>query len=254
VTPDLDPVARWLDALDARHLASLTPPEVARALRALSSCYVERRGKLAAGAALETAGKRAAFALFYSPQHLIVTREVLRALPAPSANIHEVVDIGCGTGVAGAAWALHAGARRIAGYDRNAWAVAEANWTYRQLGLNGRASRADVAHLRLRPTPATAIVAAYTVNELADDARAGLRDRLLEAHARGAHVLVVEPIARRAAAWWDAWAAAFVDAGGRADEWRFAVELPARQRALARAAGLSPRELTARTLFTEGKR
>ena len=48
----------WIAALDERHLADLTLPEVGRALRALSSCYVERRSRLAEGAALEGAGKR----------------------------------------------------------------------------------------------------------------------------------------------------------------------------------------------------
>src|SRR5438477_258532 len=61
-SPD-DPFARWMAALEARHLAQLTFSEVSRALRALSSTYVERRQKLAAGAALSGAGKRAAFAL-----------------------------------------------------------------------------------------------------------------------------------------------------------------------------------------------
>src|SRR5215210_1390656 len=67
-----------------RHLANLTLAETARALRALSSCYVERRSKLAAGGALDTAGKRAAFALFYGPLHFLVTREVVRALHTAS--------------------------------------------------------------------------------------------------------------------------------------------------------------------------
>src|SRR5438132_7372132 len=53
---------RWMAALETRHLADLTVREVARALRALSSAYVERRHTLAAGAALGGAGKRAAFA------------------------------------------------------------------------------------------------------------------------------------------------------------------------------------------------
>src|SRR4051794_34952504 len=64
-----DRVSTWLDALDQRHLADLTSSEVARALRALSSCYVERRARLATGGALDSAGKRAAFALFYAPLH-----------------------------------------------------------------------------------------------------------------------------------------------------------------------------------------
>ena len=79
----------WLSALEARHLASLTRPELTRALRALSSCYVERRDKLSSGAALEGAGKRAAFALFYGPLHFLTVAAIapelgLRTSPAPA--------------------------------------------------------------------------------------------------------------------------------------------------------------------------
>ena len=70
----------WLSALEARHFADLTFPEVARALRALSSAYVERRGRWQAGAALSGAGKRAAFALFYGPLHYPLVREITGAL------------------------------------------------------------------------------------------------------------------------------------------------------------------------------
>jgi hypothetical protein len=41
------PLHQLLGALESRHLANFTRSEVARALRALSSCYVERRTKLA---------------------------------------------------------------------------------------------------------------------------------------------------------------------------------------------------------------
>ena len=50
------------------------------------------------------------------------------------------------------------------------------------------------------PARASAIVAAYTVNELAEDARAALLRELLAAHARGTRVLIVEPIAKSAGA------------------------------------------------------
>ena len=72
---DDERVTRWLEALEQRQLADLTPSEVARAFRALSSCYVERRAKLARGGARETAGKRAAFTLFYAPLHFFVVRD-----------------------------------------------------------------------------------------------------------------------------------------------------------------------------------
>ncbi len=238
----------WLDDLEQRHLSELTVAEVARALRALSSCYVERRGKLAAGAALESRGKRAAFALFYGPLHHIIVTEIVRALGG-ATGLSEIIDVGCGTGAAGAALALEARAARISGLDRSAWAVAEANWTYSKFGLIGRAVRGDVARFRTRAGEGTGIIAAYTVNELADESRAVLLGELLRASRRGARILVVEPIARRMAPWWDEWQAAFAESGGRADEWRFRTELPPRQRQLSRAAGLDPRELTARTLW-----
>ena len=245
----------WLEALEGRHLADLTRSEVARALRALSSCYVERRDKLGEGGALSSKGKRAAFALFYGPQHLLVTREIVRALPLATNEITDVIDLGCGTGAAGAAWALIAGARSIQGFDRHPWAIAEASWTYRQFQLHGRVLQASIAEpglLQKRSRPGgrgTAVLAAYAANELAPDGRRVLLTSLLDAHAQGARVLVVEPIARRSLPWWRNWQAAVERAGGRADEWRFPAALPSTQLGLARAAGLDPRELTARSLF-----
>jgi SAM-dependent methyltransferase len=239
----------WLAALDERHLADLTPSQAARALRALSSCYVERRAKLSTGGALDTAGKRAAFALFYAPLHFFVVREIVRALPADARDVTEIVDLGCGSGAAGAAWALEASRARVTGFDRHPWAVAEANWTYRRLGVSGAAKQQDIARVPLRGKPRLGILAAYAVNEIGDDARPAMLRRLLDAHRAGARILIVEPIARRLTPWWDGWQASVAAEGGRADQWRFPADLPARQRDLARAAGLDPRELTARTLF-----
>jgi SAM-dependent methyltransferase len=248
---DDERVAGWLEALEQRHLADLTTSEVARALRALSSCYVERRAKLARGGALDGAGKRAAFALFYAPLHFFVVRELVRAIGSASrpGSVARILDLGCGTGAAGAAWALECGRCAVDGVDRNAWAVAEANWTYRTLGLAGRARQADVDRLAVHGGNGQAILAAYTVNELPDATRAALLPRLIDAHEHGSRILIVEPIARRMAGWWTGWASAFTAAGGTAAEWRFATPLPERQRQIGRAAGLDPRELTARSLW-----
>src|SRR4051794_23726869 len=79
--PDDQRVQDWLAELEARHFADLTFPEVSRALRALSSAYVERRATLGSGAALSGAGKRAAFALFYAPLHFLLIRLITGALP-----------------------------------------------------------------------------------------------------------------------------------------------------------------------------
>ena len=244
----------WLEALERRHLADFTMSEVARALRALSSCYVERRSKLASGAALSSAGKRSAFALFYGPLHFFVTREIVTALPVAQNSITDVIDLGCGTGTAGAGLAVASRVGSIRGFDRHPWAVSEASWTYRQFGLRHRVVQANItAHgfsgISSEARPGTVILAAYATNELAPAARSSLLASLLAARAQGASVLIVEPIARRLSPWWRDWQTAIERAGGRADEWRFPSDLPPTQRALARAAGLDPRELTARSLF-----
>jgi hypothetical protein len=246
-TPDPS-FAGWLAALEERHLANLRPSEVSRALRSLSTYYVERRSKLAQGAALKTAGKRAAFALFYGPLHYLVTREIVMAIER-ARYLAQILDLGCGTGAAGAAWAMASGRCTINGIDKHPWTVDEANWTYRQLGISGYAGQGDIARAPIRGRKGHGILAAYSINELDDDVRASLLDRLAEAKENGSHVLVIEPIAKRALNWWPEWEARFCAAGGRADEWRFRTELPERQRVLGRAAGLDPRELTARSLW-----
>jgi len=245
-------VTRWLDALDARHLDHLTFAEVRRGLQALSSIYVERRKRLAAGEALDGAGKRAAFSLFYGPLHFLLLRAVVRALGAATPAPRVILDLGCGTGAAGAAWAIETGgAGHLAGIDRSGWAIEETRWNWNALGLHGTVARGDVARAIL-PGRSGAVLAAFLANELPPTTRDLLRERLLEAARRGAAVLVVEPLARRALPWWDDWAAAFAAAGGRADIWRFPAELPERVRLLDRAAHLDHRELTGRSLFIAG--
>src|SRR5215216_5602713 len=187
-TPDI--FTEWLIALEARHLADLRVAEVTRALRALSSAYVERRHKVAAGATLDSAGKRAAFALFYGPLHFLTVSHVVRALSAETPPPASILDLGCGTGVAGAAWALCAGGTPfVSGMDRHPWAVEESRWTYRQLGVRGQSKVADVTRLPTVPKGA-AVAAGYVMNELPADARGGVEEYLLAAAVNGARVLI----------------------------------------------------------------
>jgi SAM-dependent methyltransferase len=245
-TPDT--FADWLAALETRHLADLRVPEVTRALRALSSAYVERRHAVARGGTLDSRGKRAAFALFYAPLHFLVTRHIVQALDAHVPPPASILDIGCGTGAAGAAWAMAAGGVAVTGLDRHPWAVDEARWTYKMLGLPGHARQGDAARLpALRPGGAA--IAAYVLNELPDAARARVEDELFAAAERGVAVLVLEPIARPLTPWWDATARRVETRGGRADEWRIAVDLPPLLRLFDKAAGLNHQALTARSLF-----
>lgn len=251
MSPDI--FTQWLRALEARHLADLRTPEVVRALRALSAAYVERRHTISRGATLDTAGKRAAFAMFYGPLHFLATQHVVRELEATIPAPTVILDLGCGTGVAGAAWALAADGRPIVrGVDRHPWAIEETRWTYRQLGVRGTAARGDLSRLP-RVRPSDAVVCAYVLNELADSNRRQLERRLFMHTERGTRVLVLEPIARRVTPWWDATRHAVEAAGGRCDEWRIPVELPPTLQLLDKAAGLNHHELTLRSLYCPGR-
>ena len=245
---DVAGFAEWMSFLEARHLADLTFREVSRSLRALSSTYVERRKRLGEGAALAGAGKRAAFGLFYGPLHFLLVRHIVSALPELPRGVEAIVDVGCGTGAAGAAWAKTC-ARDVAvhGVDRHPWAVDEARETYRIFGLRGRARVDDVAKMQLPES--SAVVAAFAVNELSAATRDRLLPRLLSHAERGGRVLVVEPLAGFVAPWWPVWQRAFQSSGGRADEWRMRASLPAIVEKLDRAAGLNHRELTGRSLI-----
>src|SRR5260221_5342592 len=137
-TDSLEP---WYAALEARQMRDLKFQEVRRGLQALSSLYVERRSRLASGGALDGAGKRAAFALFYGPMHFAVTRDIVRALHATRPAPKEIVDLGCGTGAAGAALALQSHPPPgITGIDRNSWAVDATSSTPRHLRPPGQAT------------------------------------------------------------------------------------------------------------------
>jgi SAM-dependent methyltransferase len=225
---------------------------VSRSLRALSSAYVERRSTIAGGAALSGRGKRAAFALFYGPLHFLLVDHIVGSLPPRARTMRALLDLGCGTGAAGAAWA--SACERppaVIGIDRNTWALGEAAATYRAFGLSGRTRQEDVAALKL-PTDPTAFLAAFTLNEMEDHARDALLERVLDriARGRGDQVLIVEPVAGSVAPWWNKWRDRFESTGGRSDEWRVQIDLPAIVAKLDRATGLNHREITGRSLWS----
>jgi len=239
----------WISALESRHFRDLTFPEISRALRALSSAYVERRRKLSEGAALSGAGKRAAFALFYGPLHFLLVHHIVNALPHATAPFETLIDLGCGTGASGAAWASAcAKPPRVFGIDRHPWAIAEASRTYADFAIESRVRQDDLTSARLPKGPSS-LLAAFTINELSDQSRETMLARLLDRAAHGDRVLVVEPLAGFVAPWWNRWREAFASAGGRADEWRVRAELPEIVAKLDRAAGLNHREITGRSLW-----
>jgi hypothetical protein len=241
----------WLDALQKRHLADLRPSEVNRAVRALSDDYVHRRHRVG-GDALAGRGKRAAFALFFAPLHFLTARDVARGLDVGSTGVSHVVDLGCGTGAAGAAvGAVLNNSPSVLGIDRQGWTLEEAALTYRQFGLPHRIVRGDVRRPKVRLRPGTLVIAAYTVNELDEHGRRTLLDWFGESLGPDIGLLVMEPIARGLTPWWGEWASALAPLGARQHEWRFAEPLPPRLRHMDRAAGLDHQVRTARTLWIE---
>ena len=246
----------WVDDLRRRHTQALTFPEIRKGVVALSRIYVEERNRIGSNV-FAGAGKRAAFACFYTPLHYLLVHEILTRLGAHEPPPSRIVDLGCGLLPAGAAWARVAGGRsEIVGVDQSSWALGEARASLDALGLRARLLKKRIHEIDDTPRPkrGEAIVAAFAVNELSDDddARKELLERLVSSARRGATVLIVEPIARRAARWWREWSDVITAEGGRADEWRLNVELPAFVSELDRASGLNHRELSGRSLFLRG--
>jgi ubiquinone/menaquinone biosynthesis C-methylase UbiE len=157
-----------------------------------------------------------------------------------------VVDVGCGTGVAGAAIATsQSPPLGVMGFDVHPWTLDEARFTYRTFALKSDVRRVHAAKTRI-PSDTSVIVAAFVVNELSDKDRAALLDEIKRSRK---HALIVEPISQRISPWWDDWSAEFQKLGGRADVWKARVDMPPLVKRLAKAAGLRPEMLTARSLF-----
>jgi hypothetical protein len=251
---DIDP---WCEALIARHTASLSTPEFLKAVRALSARYVESRGQLPDRSPLDSAGKRAAFAAFYAPLHFVTTREIVSALEI-GPGFDTIVDLGCGTGVASAAWSLNcATPPAVRGIDRNAWTLTEASWNWRQLGLRGKTERGDLvvaaerlASSRRDSLNTTGVLLGWSANELSEQSRRRLLGALVRCVAAGATVVVIEPIARAATPWWPQWVDAFnhEHLKVRTDDWKFEPSLPPRLAELREGAGLTG-VLSARTML-----
>ncbi len=87
------------------------------------------------------------------------------------------------------------------------------------------------------------------MNELEAPGRASLLASVLELARLGATVLVIEPIGRRAAPWFDDWADLVTRAGGRQDIWKFETPRPPALADLGEAAGFSGDTLSARSLW-----
>jgi hypothetical protein len=248
-------VTGWLTALEERHLANLTRQEFTRAVRALSARYVERRGQLPDRSPLDSAGKRAAFALFYAPLHLLTAQAAL-SHAGVRTDLTSIVDLGCGTGVCSAAWAgLHDVPPALTGVDAHPWALEEARWNWRTLGLRGQATRGDLVataenllRRRGKDLSSTGVIAGWAVNELPKPARAALLDTIDRLLAGGVTLVILEPLARGAAPWWDDWAARLAPHGLFSGDIKAEADLPPPLKAFSAAAGFRPKALGVRMM------
>lgn len=240
-------VDAWLDEAVAR-TAPLSFRDLRKGVQSLSTLYVEARGEGRLGRrAREGPARRAAFATYFAALHLLTVHHAVRALglaPAP----RRVVDVGCGTGAAGAGAALAwDAAPRVLALDRSGWALGEARHTLRALGLAGTTRRQALPALP-RLGEGDLVVLGWVLNECDARTRDAVATRLADAAGRGARVLVAEPLAGFVAPWWASLADRLAPAGLRARLFKSPVALPRWVAAMDRAAGLDHRELGARIL------
>ncbi len=242
----------WLEATRGRYLPPLTFSEVRKSVQALSSLYVERRsgGRIAARA-IAGEGKRAAFATYYAPLHFLTTHQALARLGGEDLNDVRVVhDLGCGTGAAGVAAAtLLSVPPHFHAIDLSSWALGEAVLTAHAFGLTSRTRRAALPAALPRAGPDDLLVLGWVVNELPPDPRERLLRGIEAALARGARLLVLEPLALSAAPWWPGWAERLAPRGVEEETLRCTLDLPVWIQELDRACGLDHRELRARVLL-----
>lgn len=245
----------WLADTVRRHSRVLEFREIRRGVQAVSALYVQRReGADLAARAIEGRGKRAALATFYAPLHFLTAHHLLAGLgPARLGAVTRVLDLGCGTGAAGAAAAATfaaagAAAPRIVAIDRSGFALAEARATYAAFGLAARTARGALPAALPAAGAGDLLVAGWAVNELDEGARAGLLERLRRALGAGARLLLLEPLAGPATPWWRAWADALAGCGVDEPREKLRVALPDWLARLDAAAGLDHRVLGARVL------
>ena len=127
-------------------------PELTRALRALSSCYVEPltlrlgagpRQRRQSARRLRSSTRRCTSSPSIGSRASCCAQDDEQASEGSRAS-RITLDLGCGTGAAGAAWALATGAGRVEGYDINPWAAREARWSYDAMGLQGSTHRVPI--------------------------------------------------------------------------------------------------------------
>jgi SAM-dependent methyltransferase len=247
----------WIADAVTRHSRELAFREIRKGVQAVSQLYVERRQGVDLGArALEGRGKRAALATFFAPLHFLTVHQVLATIdPARLGPVQRVLDLGCGTGAAGAAAAATLSARdagavvpHVVGLDRSGYVLAEARATYAHFGLAAQTLRGQLPAAIPTAGVGDLLVFGWSVNELGDRARGELWDAIGRALAGGARLLLLEPLAGPASPWWRVWANGLASRGVTEPRHKVQLALPDWIARLDQAASLDHRTIGARVL------
>jgi SAM-dependent methyltransferase len=256
VEPALGPIAlgERVDAWIAGALERAAPldfRDIRKGVQSLSGLYVEDRGRGAlASRAVSGPARRAALASYYAPLHFLTTHLAVGELAADTLGTpSQIVDLGCGTGAAGAASACAlGGGARLTGLDRSGWALGEARRTWTAFGLRGRTRRTRLPAGLPRLGTGQLVVMGWMVNELERDERESLLGEIERGIERGSRLLVLEPLSGRVSPWWEAVAERLAGRGIGSHQLRARRPLPEFVARMDRAAGLDHRELGARVL------
>ena len=240
----------WLAGAVDRHTAGLAFREVRKGAQALSWLYVERRGEVDLAAhTIDGRGKRAALCTYYAPLHFLTAHHALAAVdPARLGAARRLVDLGAGTGAAGAAAARAFGVADATAIDRSGFALAEARRTYAAFGLLARTVRGRLPAALPRAEAGDLWVLGWSANEMTARDRDELLERLVRAIGFGARVVLLEPLAGAAVPWWPAWRDVLTPLGVIEHECKVPVALPEWIARLDKASGLDHRVLGARLL------
>lgn len=209
-----DPLAttfdHWLASVVGRYVPPLTYAELRKGVQALSMLYVERRdeGNVAARA-IDGQGKRGAFATYYAALHFITVHHALEMMGGTDTvgTPRRIIDLGCGTGVVGAALATALpGSPAVLGVDRSGWALEEAERTWAAFGVSGRAVRAELPDGVPQIGEGDMIALGWSLSEWDDVTRAKFLRRLFKYLRKGVSLFIAEPLSTQVAPWWDEWA------------------------------------------------
>lgn len=249
--PLRDAFDAWLDESVARNTDDLEFREVRKGVQALSWLYVERRGEVDLSArTIDGRGKRAALATYYAPLHFLTAHHALASVgPERLGAVRRLFDLGAGTGASGAAIARALDVADAIAIDRSGFALTEARRTYAAFGLLARTVRGRIPDVLKRVEEGDLWVLGWSANEMAEDDREALLERIVRAIGFGGRVLLLEPLAGAAVPWWRAWRETLAPLGVADFECKVPVALPEWIARLDKASGLDHRVLGARMLI-----